>query len=184
MKNKYILLVAAATLAGSGLTAVSPVAAAVKPAQETTQDNSNYLTTYPKKLRGTWYYYNGKKLCKEVIGKKTITDFSNGKKFSHLVLHADVAHDPATTDKAELARTKNWVTAEKRKFQNLSWVGIHGWSDAAGAGNFINVSQLKGHKVLTSAYGSGVWADYHAYKTPKLAKKLQKKHYHQFSYLQ
>ncbi|MDF7669500.1 hypothetical protein [Lactobacillus sp. ESL0703] len=183
MKIKYILPVVAATFLTSSL-AVSPVNAAVKPAEEVAESNSNYIKVYPKKMRGTWYYYDGKKLCKEVIGKKTMTHYTSGKKDAYRVVHAYVAHDASTMNKEELAHTKNWVTAENRKIQGLNWVGIHGWSDAAGAGEFINVSQIKGNKVLTSANGAGVWVSYHAYKTPKLAKKLQKKQYHQFSYLQ
>ncbi|MDF7638276.1 hypothetical protein PT285_02355 [Lactobacillus sp. ESL0791] len=186
-KKRILTLTAALALAGSTLVSSSVLAAdntstAEKASTAKKMPTEKYLAAFPQTIRGTWYNYVGNKLCKTVIGKKEMTIYINGKKDQYFTLHAYVNHNAVTTNKATLAKTKHWVWAEKTTDHKLDWLRIHGWSDAAGAGMFVNLSKINSHKVLTTASGAGVWVEGHAYQTPKLAKKLQKKRYSQFAY--
>ncbi|WEV50666.1 hypothetical protein OZX69_06865 [Lactobacillus sp. ESL0731] len=179
MKLKHTLLIVTALITLGTSSAIAP-----QPAAATTV-KAKKIKSYPKNMRGTWYYYDTytKKLDKEVFTKKTAKFYVGKKKVGYTKLHAYTKHDPYTNDKAILKKTAHWTYADDTITVNgIIWLNIRGWNQGMGDGEYYNVATFDNNEVLTSASGAKIWVDHHAYRTPELAKALKNKHYQYFSY--
>ncbi|MBA1393841.1 hypothetical protein EQ500_08185 [Lactobacillus sp. XV13L] len=173
LKKCLITLAALVTVGAAGTAAAAPARAAQAKAD---------TAVFPKKMHGTWYYYDTdmKKVNKTIFTKTTRTIFDEkGKKFV-APLHPlkDGELDP------QFDQTYNtWIKiAGQPKAHGRRWINVQGFAAGAGDGIYYNVAKLKGHKVLSMAYGAGIWHTDHCYKTAKLAKQLKNRHYAHFEY--
>lgn len=156
-------------------------------------------TVFPKNMRGTWYqYYNdgaGRKYLSKV--KITKTTYILGE-YTPKVIHKYIPHDKPDFERAD------WIFIPGyQKQRDITWLNVKQWNEPAGigipdtgddgedggwgenGGEFFNVSKLKGHQVLSIANtinGTSIHNTSHWYRSVKLAKKLNKRHYKGFLY--
>lgn len=174
LKKIFIILTAMITLGTATVYAVNSTH---------TVDAKVNKATFPKKMRGNWYQYSdySKKVNKQVITKKHFKMNDDGYKYTRY-LHVNPtgqAHDYYNGNKKKL----NWIFITSNvRAHGRTWLATRGWYESAGAGAFLNVSKLNGHKVLTWAGGAGVWGSEHWYRSRKLAKRLRNQRYTGFKY--
>ncbi|MDF7673145.1 hypothetical protein PT281_07710 [Lactobacillus sp. ESL0701] len=176
MKFKRTLLIATALITLGTIVAIAP-----HPIAATTTK----IKSYPKSMRGTWYYYDTytQKLDKEVFTKKTAKFYVGKKKVGYNTLHTYVKHDQYLSNNAYLQKTGHWAYANNSTTINgLTWLNIRGWNQGMGDGAYYNTATLDGTEILTNASGAKIWVDHHAYRTPELAKAFENKHYQYFNY--
>lgn len=140
------------------------------------------MTTFPKKMRGTWYQFDksSNRIEKQKITTKKWISYINGKKETSY-LHAAPINRPAYPKHEK--RKENWIyiISSPTKVRGRMWIGLVWWYQGNGAASY-NVSKLNGHWVLTNAGGAGLWYSNHWYHSAKLAKKLRNKRYSHFAY--
>ena len=138
------------------------------------------ITTFPKKMRGTWYAYFNKK----IIWKMTFTkdkEISYGTKSKHIrYLHKQPKVFPEPSKK-----NKDWIYISNiKKVTGHTWYCINDYSPVL-SGEYYGVAKLKGNWVLGSAlYHNNTFEsdDIHWYRSRKLAKKFKKRHYKGFDF--
>ncbi|MDF7639727.1 hypothetical protein PT285_09970 [Lactobacillus sp. ESL0791] len=175
MKHKKLIILSAAVALAVGGT----VTAVGVDNQVVQAKSSNKKSVFPKKVRGSWYRYLGKDLIKETFTAKKMMWYTNGKKQGYSNLHVYKAHvDPHKASKKYLRKTQHWVTGGSTA--NGSNFAIMPWNYyGAGTHELYEVDKMGGHQVLTEYTSVGLITG-HYYRTPKLAKKLQSKHYKKF----
>lgn len=140
------------------------------------------MTTFPKKMQGTWYQFDksSNRIEKQKITAKKWIFYNHGKKETGY-LHAEPVSGPAYPKPEK--KKENWIyiSGGPIKARGRMWIGVVGWYQISGMASY-NVSKLKGHWVLTNAGGSGLWGSNHWYRSAKLAKKLKNKRYAHFVY--
>ncbi|BDR61054.1 hypothetical protein [Lactobacillus xylocopicola] len=175
IKKILITLAALVTVGGASSAALSLPRAVQAQTTKT-------ATVFPKKMRGTWYSYDTttKKVNKLKFTKKTQISFDEQGQKLVQTLHSKKT---APLDPQFDQDYVNWIViAGQPKAHGRKWLSIEGFDHGAGAGVFYNVARLKGHQVLSTAVGAGIWQTKHAYKTAKLAQKFQQRHYPHFEY--
>ena len=147
----------------------------------TVQAKTN-TTTFPKKMRGTWYaYFNKKKILKKTFTKnKEITYDTKGKHIRYLHKQPKVFPEPSK-------KNRNWIyRSETTKVKGHTWYGINRITmQPDSTGEYYSVAKLKGNSVLGYAIAHGDTfesEDVHWYRSPKLAKKFKKTHYKDFDF--
>lgn len=139
------------------------------------------MTTFPKKMRGTWYQYDytGQLVKQTLTGKKWISYYNGKREVEYL--HPEPKGRPAYPKYEK--KKENWlyILGSPVKVRGRKWILVEGWYQLGGGASY-NVSRINGHWVLTNATGSGLWNSNHWYHSAKLAKKLRNKRYTHFAY--
>ncbi|WEV70504.1 hypothetical protein OZY43_06060 [Lactobacillus sp. ESL0785] len=174
-KHAYLLATVLLAIGANNLITTKTAAAA--------DLNSAPIISYPKNMRGSWYYYDTytKKVNKEIFTKTTAKFYVGKKEVGYTKLHAYVKHNSLKADSKYQEKTARWVYADSQDTINgVIWLNILSWDQKVGAS--YNVTDLDNNSVLTSASGNKPLVDHHAYRTPKLAQDLKDIHYQVFNY--
>ncbi|HJE86727.1 hypothetical protein KB236_07605 [Levilactobacillus brevis] len=170
MKKQVWLLALLAGLIFGGATQVAVPTTAHAKAQRT-------LTAYPKRLRGTWYHYDGQGKYDRVsfTAKKWRTvGYDNNQRYaSTLKLH----QRPMSADADQVVRHPKWVVGLKLRARHASWIDLRGWNQSAGDGTYYKVANkyYRGQKlrVMSEAGGGGLWVIQHYYPSKHVAKQMK-----------
>lgn len=174
MKKQVWLVAVLAGLLWGGAQVVTPTTAQAK-AQRTAK-------VYPKRLRGTWYHYDGQGKYDRVKFTKTkwrSVGYDNQQRYaSTLKLH----QRRVSADPEQIARHPKWVVGYKLRARHASWIELRGWNQSAGDGTYYKVANKHYHgqkiRVISEAGGAGLWVIQHYYASKKVAKQLGNHRFH------
>ncbi|VDG20957.1 hypothetical protein [Lactobacillus brevis] [Lactiplantibacillus mudanjiangensis] len=127
------------------------------------------IKTFPKRLRGTWYWYDNydhKVVRIKISAKKMI----NGKYTSRLHQRKESQYPK----QGAKMKHPSWIIGRNFTYKGEKWTQTYGWYQSAGAGDYYRRVSHKIHgkkyATLQMAGGAGIWTDGYGYHTKKAAK--------------
>ncbi|WP_297815648.1 DUF3642 domain-containing protein [uncultured Lactobacillus sp.] len=130
------------------------------------------LFDIPAAMQGTWYTIFNDETIKLEIGQNTISQQSQSEN-SHQVLHKmknGFNLMDYLQDQTYIKQTQDWGRAAQMNYRGFNMINIHGWSQTAGAGYYLYLTQEKGQTVLIQGSGAHAWTDYVLWKSESEAR--------------